>query len=249
MPDQAPRVSIVIPALNEAARLPASIREIRRVFPDQPWEFLIVIEPGTDNTEAAGREAAGGDERFKFVINAAARGKGYAVKTGMLLALGDMVFFMDADLSVPLRFIPEFLQEAGRSAADVLIGSRQHGASVIPVRQPLSREMAGRLFNLALRLAGVTRFGDTQCGFKAFRREAAREIFSRLRQDGFGFDVEALAIAEALGYRVGELPVEWSDAPGSKLRPLRDGVSALCDAVLAARRIRRNDCGKCQSSE
>jgi len=247
MPDQAPRVSIVIPALNEAARLPASIREIRRVFPDQPWEFLIVIEPGTDDTEAVSREASDGDGRFKFVINPVARGKGYAVKTGMLLASGDVVFFMDADLSVPLRFIDAFLEEEGRSGTDVLIGSRQHGASVIPIRQPLSRELAGRLFNLALRLAGVTRFADTQCGFKAFRREAAREIFSRVHQDGFGFDVEALAIAEALGFRVTELPVEWSDAPGSKLRPLRDGVSALCDAVLAARRIRRNDCKKCQS--
>ncbi|TSA37597.1 MAG: glycosyltransferase family 2 protein [Verrucomicrobiaceae bacterium] len=249
MPDQAPRVSIVIPALNEAARLPASIREIRRVFPDQPWEFLIVIELGTDDTEAVSREAAAGDGRFKFVINPTARGKGYAVKTGMLLAQGEVVFFMDADLSVPLRFIPSFLQEAGCGGVDVLIGSRQHGSSVIAIRQSLSREIAGRLFNLALRLAGVTRFADTQCGFKAFRREAAWEIFSRVRQNGFGFDVEALAIAEALGFRVVELPVEWSDAPGSKLRPLRDGVSALCDAVLAASRIRRNDYKKCQSLE
>jgi len=247
MPDQAPRVSIVIPALNEAARLPASIREIRRTFPDEPWEFLIVIEPGTDDTEAVSREAAEGDGRFQFVINPAARGKGFAVKTGMLLARGGTVFFMDADLSVPLRFIPDFLREADLGGADVLIGSRQHGASVIPIRQPLSREIAGRLFNLALRLAGVTRFADTQCGFKAFRRDAAREIFTRVRQDGFGFAVEALAISEVLGFRVEELPVEWSDAPGSKLRPLRDGVSALCDAVLAARRIRRNDRGKCQS--
>jgi len=249
MPDQAPRVSIVIPALNEAVRLPASIREIRRVFPDQPWEFLIVIEPGTDDTEAVSREAADGDGRFKFVINPDARGKGYAVKTGMLLAMGDLIFFMDADLSVPLRFIETFLQVAGRGGEDVLIGSRRHRDSVIAVRQPLSREIAGRIFNLSLRLAGVTRFKDTQCGFKAFRRGAARDIFSRVRQNGFGFDVEALAIAEALGFRVAELPVEWSDAPGSKLRPLRDGVSALCEAVLAARRVRRNDDKKCQSLE
>lgn len=248
MSDQAPRVSIVIPALNEAARLPASIREIRRVFPREPWEFLVVIEPGTDDTEAVAREAASGDGRFKILVNPMAQGKGYAVKTGMLLARGDIVFFMDADLSVPLRFVDSFLQAAA-CGADVLIGSRQHGDSVIAIRQPLSRVIVGRLFNLALRLAGVTRFADTQCGFKAFRRAAAREIFSRVRQPGFGFDVEVLAIAEVLGFRVEEMPVEWSDAPGSKLRPLRDGVSALCDAVLAARRIRRNDCKKCQHSE
>jgi len=247
MPDQAPRVSIVIPARNEAARLPATIREIRRAFPQEEWEFLIVVEPGTDDTAGASREAARGDERFRIHINPSAHGKGHAVKTGMLLARGDLIFFMDADLSVPLRFVGGFLPEVGR--ADVLIGSRRHRDSVIAVRQPLARELAGRLFNRVLRYAGATRFADTQCGFKAFRREAAREIFSRVRQQGFGFDVEAVVLAEALGFRVLELPVEWADAPGSKVRPLRDGVRALVEAVLAARRIRREYPQKCQASE
>jgi dolichyl-phosphate beta-glucosyltransferase len=247
MPDQAPQVSIVIPARNEAARLPASIREIRRSFPQEEWEFLIVIEPGTDDTEGAAREAAGGDARFRIHINSSAHGKGHAVKTGMLLARGDPIFFMDADLSVPLRFVGEFLRAADR--ADVLMGSRRHRDSVIAVRQPLLRELAGRLFNRVLRHTGVTRFADTQCGFKAFRREAAREIFSRVGQQGFGFDVEVVVLAEVLGFRVQEMPVEWADAPGSKLRPLRDGVRALMDAVLAARRIRREYPKACQTSE
>jgi len=247
MPDQAPRVSIVIPARNEAARLPASIREIRRVFPNEKWEFLIVIEPGADDSGDVAREAAGEDGRFRILINPSARGKGHAVKTGMLLARGDMIFFMDADLSVPLRFVHEFLLEAGR--ADVLMGSRRHPDSVIAVRQPLARELAGRLFNRGLRLAGITRFADTQCGFKAFTRAAARGIFSRIGQSGFGFDVEVVVLAEALGFRVLEMPVEWADAPGSKLRPLRDGVRAFIDAALAARRIRREYPQKCQASE
>ena len=239
IPDQAPRVSIVIPARNEALRLPRTLAAIRQAFPSEPWEFLVVIEPGEDDTELAARAAAGNDPRFVIRTNPSAHGKGHAVKTGMLAANGEWVFFMDADLSVPLRFVGGFLEDS--EGADVLIGSRRHPLSVIPVRQPASRELAGRLFNRALRLAGVTRFSDTQCGVKAFRQGAARAIFARLRQTGFGFDVEALALAEALGFRVRELPVEWSDSPGSKLRPLRDGISSLRDAVLAARRVRRED--------
>jgi dolichyl-phosphate beta-glucosyltransferase len=236
--DQAPTVSIVIPARNEAIRLPPSIEKIRAVFPDQPWEFVVVIEKSTDGTEEAVRKAVGDDARFDIVCNPVARGKGYAVKTGMLRAKGDWIFFMDADLSVPLRFIPDFMRHA--ASADVLIGSRRHPHSVIPVHQPWAREFSGRIFNTALRLLGITRLADTQCGFKAFRHEAAQRIFSNIEQDGFGFDVEALLIAQKLCYRILELPVEWSDVKGSKVSPL-NGLAALRDAVLAAQRVRRDD--------
>lgn len=236
--DQAPAVGIVIPARNEALRLPPSIRKIREAFPDETWEFLVVVEKSSDGTCDLAREAAGGDPRFQIVCNPVARGKGYAVKTGMLRARADWIFFMDADLSVPLRFVREFLRE--RDTADILIGSRRHPASVLPVRQPWLRELSGRIFNFALRISGVTRLRDTQCGFKAFRREAAREIFARVGQDGFGFDVEALLIAEKLGCTIRELPVEWSDVKGSKVSAL-NGFAALRDAVLAARRVRRDD--------
>lgn len=237
MSDQASRVSIIIPAYNEAMRLPASIQKIRKVFLSETWEFLIVVEPSTDDTVSAARVAVDGDPRFEIITNSMSRGKGFAIKTGMLRARGEIIFFMDADLSVPLRFVNEFLHFS--NDADVLIGSRRHPASMITIHQPWLRETAGRLFNCALRLAGVTCFADTQCGFKAFRREAAQEIFSRLEQDGFGFDVELLALAEILGFRVLELPVEWANASDSKVRPLRDGVRALRDAVLAVRRARR----------
>jgi glycosyltransferase involved in cell wall biosynthesis len=247
MPDQAPRVSIVIPAKNEEERLPASIREIRRVFPTEEWEFLIVVEPGSDRTGEVARREVDGDPRFEILRNPTAHGKGHAVKSGMLRARGDWIFFMDADLSVPLRFVHEFLRSTER--ADVLMGSRRHRESRIPIRQPLPREAAGRVFNRILKLAGVTRFSDTQCGFKAFRRVAAREIFSRLQQQGFGFDVEVVALAETLGFRILELPVEWADVAGSQLRPLRDGISALLDAILAVRRVRREYGKKCQASE
>ena len=236
MSNQAPCVSIVIPARNEAARLPASIREIRDAFPSESWEFVLVIEPGEDDTESSARLAAKGDPRFVVVANPEARGKGFAVRTGMLRARGDWIFFMDADLSVPLRFVGNFLRETGR--ADVLVGSRRHPESVIKIHQSWLRERAGRLFNIGLRLAGATRLRDTQCGFKAFRREAVRAIFPLVEQEGFGFDVEALVLAEMLGCRILELPVEWADAAGSKVRPLRDGIGSFAHAVLAARRIR-----------
>lgn len=236
MSNQVPRVSIVIPAKNEAVRLPPSIRQIRSAFPDEAWEFIIVIELSSDGTEAAVREAIDGDPRFLVIANPVARGKGYAVKTGMLRARGDLVFFMDADLSVPLGYVPEFLNHVAE--ADVLVGSRRHPGSIIRVHQPFTREFSGRIFNLALRVVGITRLADTQCGFKAFRREAAQAVFSRLEQDGFGFDVEALLLAGQLGFRALELPVEWADVKGSKVSIL-SGFEALRDAILAARRIKR----------
>ena len=236
MPNQVPRVSIVIPAKNEALRLPPSIRQIRSAFPDEAWEFIIVIELSSDGTEAAVREAIDGDPRFLVIANPVARGKGYAVKTGMLRARGDLVFFMDADLSVPLGYVPEFLNHVAE--ADVLVGSRRHPGSIIRVHQSFTRELSGRIFNLALRVGGITRLADTQCGFKAFRREAAQAVFSKLEQDGFGFDVEALMLASQLGFRALELPVEWADVKGSKVSFL-SGLEALRDAILAARRIKR----------
>lgn len=239
MPDQAPPVSIVIPAREEEVRLPPSIAALKAAFPTEPWEFLVVIEPGRDRTAEAARAAIAGDPRFRVIDNPVARGKGFAVKTGMLAAKGEVVFFMDADLSVPLRCVGEFLDAMEREpGADVFIGSRRHPLSILPVRQPALREASGRAFNKLLRLCGVTRLADTQCGFKAFRRPCVEPIFSRVVQDGFGFDVEVVVLAERLGFGLWELPVEWSDVRGSKVRTL-DGAKAFLEAVLAARRVRR----------
>lgn len=234
-----PSLSIVIPSRNESARLPATLRAVKAWLDAEPRdaEVLIVVEKSTDDTAELARRQEGEDSRFRAICNPTARGKGFAVKTGMLAASGDIVFFMDADLSVPLRFIEAFLPYFDE--ADVVFGSRQHPETVIPVSQPFFRVFYGRIFNLALRICGATSFKDTQCGFKAFRREAAREVFSRLTLDGFGFDVEAMALAEALRLRIIERPVEWSDAPGTKVRALRDGTSAFFEAVLAAKRAQR----------
>jgi len=239
MSDQAPRVSIVIPCRNESARLPASLAALDTYLTTVSFTFevLVVIEPSRDDTVGIARKFSARDSRFKVLANPFGRGKGFAVKTGMLAATGENVFFMDADLSVPPRFIDEFLPRL-QAGADVAFGSRRHRRSVLPQRQPITREIFGRIFNWGLRLSGATSFKDTQCGFKAFQRGAAQAVFSRLTLDGFGFDVEALALAGALGYRIVECPVEWSDAPGSSVRPLRDGISSFYEAVLAARRAK-----------
>lgn len=235
-----PRLSLVIPCRNETARLPATLDAVRDFLDAAGFdaEVVIVVENGADDTAEIATRVAEEDPRFRAICNPIARGKGYAVKTGMLAATGDIIFFMDADLSVPLRFVEEFLPDF-EAGADVVFGSRQHPESVIALSQPFLRVFYGRTFNLCLRLLGATSFKDTQCGFKAFRREPAREVFSRLTQDGFGFDVEALALAETFRYRIVERPVEWSDAPGTKVRALRDGSSAFLAAVLAARRAKK----------
>lgn len=238
MTDQAPRVSIVVPCRNEESRLPRTLAALDRFIAgaSYPIEVVIVVEPGRDGTVALARRMEAENPAFRAIIQPLQRGKGFAVKTGMLAATGDIIFFMDADLSVPLRFVDEFLPCLDH--ADVVFGSRRHPQSIIGQRQPLFRVVSGRAFNLALRFCGATRFRDTQCGFKAFRAEAARAVFSRLTVDGFGFDVEALAWADALGYRLLERPVEWNDAPGTKVRALSDGSRAFFEAVLAARRAR-----------
>jgi len=236
-----PPLSLVIPCRNESARLPAtleSLAEFARAT-GLDAEVVIVVENSTDNTAELAQSWAAAAPGRRAICNPIARGKGYAVKTGMLSAGGDVVFFMDADLSVPLRFVADFLPFFA-DGADVVFGSRQHRDSVITRSQPFLRVFYGRMFNLCLRLLGATSFKDTQCGFKAFRREAAQEVFSRLTLDGFGFDVEAMALAEVLQYKIVERPVEWSDAPGSKVRALRDGISSFYEAVLAARRAQRN---------
>ncbi len=238
--DRVADFSIVIPCRNERSRLPATLVSLRNFFDafSLVGEAIVVVEKGDDGTEVLAAEAAEADPRIRVVANPVARGKGYAVKTGMQAAQGGVQFFMDVDLSVPLDFVPRFLAETSRGA-EVVIGSRRHPQSVIVRSQPLRRVLAGRAFNWCLRLCRATPFKDTQCGFKAFTQTAAQAVFSHLSVDGFGFDVEALALAGRYGFRIVELPVEWTDGAGSKVQPLSDGLRAFFDATRAARRIRR----------
>ncbi len=228
-----PEVSIVIPARNEEARLPSTLQDLSSWMDQSGYRFevLVVVEPGEDRTPEVVREAAERDSRILGVLNPVSRGKGYAVRTGMEQARGTKAhFFMDADFSVPPRFIGHFLNVLlAENGPDAAIGSRHLPASRIAIPQPLSRRLAGRMFNLAVRLSGIAPFQDTQCGFKAFRPAAARKLFPLLRTDGFAFDVELLWVAKQLGLSVVEEPVEWNNRVGSSVRLWLHGPKALRD--------------------
>ena len=225
-------VSIVIPAYAEERRIGPTVRALcayAREFP-RLTEVLVITEPSGDRTAEVARDAAGGDPLVRVVENTEHRGKGFAVRTGMLQAAGEILFFMDADLSVPLRYVGPFVAhlEAHPETA-AAIGNRRHPASVISKRQHFLRERAGRGFNQVVRALGLSVSKDTQCGFKVFRREAALEIFSRAQIDGFAFDAEALLLALKLGLVVDELPVEWINDEETKFDPWRDGWRSVRD--------------------
>ena len=235
-------VSIVIPAYNEALRLPHSLAELSRYCASSgergSYEVLIVVEHSTDGTLELARETAAEQANFRVIDNRVQRGKGYAVRCGMREARGEIVFYMDADLSVPLEEIDAFLAYfAANPDVDVVLGSRQHVESRIERRQSLLRQTMGRMFNRILRTLSLIPFRDTQCGFKAFRQKAVREIFQLQTIDGFAFDVEVILLAQALGYRVAELPVRWLNSPESKVHIVRDSLGMLMDAFTVRRRV------------
>ncbi len=236
-------VSIVVPAYAEERRIGAAVRSLCALPAEFPRlrEVIVVIEPAGDRTAEAAREAADGNPLVRLVEMDVHRGKGFSVRSGMLRASGDIVFFMDADLSVPLRYVAPFVAHLdAHPDVDAAIGSRRHPGSVVSVRQHFLRESAGRWFNRAVRVLGLSESKDTQCGFKAFRRKAAREIFSRAKIDGFAFDTEALFLARALDLRVDELPVEWINDRDTKFRPCRDGWRSFRELL----RVRRSVAGR-----
>jgi dolichyl-phosphate beta-glucosyltransferase len=221
-------ISIIIPAYNEEKRLPSTLARVREYLASSPWEFseIVVVDDGSQDGGAAAAAAAGA----RVLRNPGNRGKGYAVRHGMLEAKGEWSLFSDADLSTPIEELERLWKIAANERAQVAIGSRAVDRKLVGVHQPLFRETMGRLFNLVMRLVTGLPFRDTQCGFKLFESEAARAIFSRQRIDGFGFDVEILFIACRLGYRVLEIPVRWNDVAGTKVSAWR-GIKAFWDPV------------------
>jgi len=234
-------VSIIVPAWREEKRIGNAIDGLRQ-FADQYAlldDILIVVEPGGDQTAELARQKAGGDRRFRVVENSVHRGKGHAVRRGMLEARGDIIFFMDADLSVPLVYVPPFVTHfEQRPDLAGVIGNRRHPGSIITKRQHPLREKAGRVFNQVVRLLGLHVSRDTQCGFKAFRRAAAQQIFSQAQIDGFAFDTEILLLAQLHGMTIQELPVEWINDPQTKFRPVRDGFRSFYDLMRIKRLLR-----------
>jgi dolichyl-phosphate beta-glucosyltransferase len=231
-----PYLSIVIPAYNEAHRLPPTVERLGQFCREAPWpvEIVIVVEESTDGTLQIAREhtrqQAQFPHEFKVLDNGPQRGKGHAVRSGMLQAGGDLVFYMDTDLSVPLREVLPFVKRLEEDpSVDVLVGNRQHAQSRITLAQGWLRRSMGQMFNRIIGSLALAELRDTQCGFKVFRRDACRAIFSRQQLDGFAFDVEVLMLARRLGFRVADMPVEWINSPESKVHIIRDSFRMIRD--------------------
>ena len=231
----APYLSIVIPARNEEARLPDSLRSIFDFLGRQPYsaEVLVVDNDSQDATAQIVRGL--GAVHPNLILEAETRhGKGAAVRKGMLRAGGEFRFICDADLSMPIAYLPRFLPPA-LPDTDVAIGSREvRGA--IRYGEPPHRHWIGRAFNTLVRLLAVPGFQDTQCGFKCFRAGAAEDLFRLQRLDGWTFDVEILFLAQRRGYRITEIPIPWYYMPGSRVHVLSDSAAMFFDLI----RIRRN---------
>jgi glycosyltransferase involved in cell wall biosynthesis len=224
--------SLVIPAYNESSRIRPTLDEILRYTGEKKWdvEILVVDDGSRDDTSAIVREYGGAHPQVQLIQNPGNRGKGYSVRNGMLHASGDICLFTDADLSSPIAEA-EKLFEAIRQGADIAIGSRWLRAELQTERQPLYRQAFGRIFNLLLRIVLGLRFRDTQCGFKAFRREAAQRIFPLQRIERWGFDPEILFLARRMGFRTVEVPVLWAHSEGTRLHPFRDGLRMFGDVM------------------
>ncbi|HLW84546.1 MAG TPA: dolichyl-phosphate beta-glucosyltransferase [Candidatus Sulfotelmatobacter sp.] len=219
-----PTYSIVVPAYNESARLGASLEKILSYIALQRWsaEVIVVNDGSTDHTAEIVRRLAERNSVLRLVENPGNRGKGYSVRNGMLQARGRVVIFSDADLSSPIEEAPKLLQ-ALDNGADIAIGSRWLRAELQTQRQPLHRQLFGRVFNLLLRITLGLQFKDTQCGFKAFQQASVQKIFPLQKIERWGFDPEILFLARKFGFRVQEVPVAWAHSGGTRISPLADG--------------------------
>lgn len=232
------KLSVVVPAYNEARRILPSLDRIFSYLDEHhPDHELILVDDGsTDGTVAAVQQHCGHRPQLRVVSYGGNRGKGYAVRTGALQANGDVVLFSDADLSTPIEEMEKMLTLV--QEYDLVIGTRAHKNSEIRRHQPWYREIAGKFFNLMVRLIVGLRFHDTQCGFKLFRRDSMSAVLRGLQVDRFAFDVEIIACAQAAGLKVAEVPVVWINCPGSTVG-LWQGVQAYVDLFQIRRRARR----------
>jgi glycosyltransferase involved in cell wall biosynthesis len=228
-----PLLSLVIPAYNEESRLPATLRRISDALEayGEPYEVLVVVNGSTDRTADVVKAASLRDSNIRLIVTPLA-GKGRAVKIGITESQGERIAFADADLSTPIEEVIGLTEKLdGRH--QVVIASRE-GSGARRVGEPYVRHLMGRVFNLLVQALAVRGIQDTQCGFKAFTRQCADDVFKRQQINGFGFDVEVLYVARKLGYGIQEVPVTWAYAASSRVDPLRDTIRMFRD-VLAVR--------------
>ena len=229
-----PPFSLVIPAYNEAARIGETLRATLSYLENlSPQSELIVVNDGsTDATSAIACQAlTGAKVEARLLENFPNRGKGHAVRNGLLAAQRPIGLFSDADLSTPLEETPKLIEPIAHEEIDVAFGSRALDRSLIGQHQPWRREQGGRVFNLLVRIATGLPFWDTQCGFKAFRLDVCRPILESAQIEGFAFDVELLYLADRAGLRLREIPVRWNHAEGSKIQFVRDSLRMLREVI------------------
>jgi dolichyl-phosphate beta-glucosyltransferase len=229
-----PPFTVTIPCYNEGTRIGDSVRAtLEYLSAESPDAELIVVNDGsTDSTAAIVRETlANAKVQARMLENFPNRGKGAAVRSGLLAATKPIGLFFDADLSTPLSEIPKVIDPIGNGDVDLAFGSRALDRNLIGIRQPWRREQAGRVFNLIVRLATGMPFWDTQCGFKAFRLDVCRPILEKAHTIGFAFDVELLFTAYRAGLRLREVPVRWNHAEGSKVRVIHDSLAMLREVI------------------
>jgi dolichyl-phosphate beta-glucosyltransferase len=227
-----PAFSIIIPAYNEGERVGATLERVLGYAAERNWdvEIIAVNDGSRDNTADIVRGCADKNPRLRLLENPGNRGKGYSVRNGMLHAHGEVLLFSDADLSSPIEEA-EKLFAALAAGADIAIGSRWLQSHLQTQRQPLYRQLFGRIFNLLLRMVVGLSYKDTQCGFKAFTRPAAEKIFPLQTIERWGFDPELLYLAKKFKLRVAEVPVEWAHREGTRIDPVRDGFKMFLEML------------------
>jgi dolichyl-phosphate beta-glucosyltransferase len=227
-----PELTIIIPAYNEELRLPATLEHIAAYVraSGRETEILVVDDGSNDRTAGVAETFRNKFPALRLLSNGVNRGKGYSVRHGMLEARGRLVLFTDADLSAPIEEADKLLDAL--ETHDVAIGSRALDRRLIFERQSRFREFAGIIFNTVVRLCLRLPFVDTQCGFKAFRREPCRIIFEQQRIERFGFDPELLYLARHHGLRATEIPVRWGHSPATKVSMLRDSAQMFFDVLV-----------------
>jgi dolichyl-phosphate beta-glucosyltransferase len=224
-------LSIIIPAFNEERRLPRTIDSIGAYLAARPLraEIIIVDDGSSDATVKLAESYQNKFPGLRVVSNGRNRGKGFSVRHGMLEASGEIALFTDADLSTPIEEADKLLAALRNQDYDIAIGSRAADRTLIELHQPALRELAGIFFNRLVRWIMGIELSDTQCGFKAFRRERARIIFEQQRIEGFGFDPEILFLAKRHGLQVAEIPVRWSHDSGTKVSVVSDGIRMFAE--------------------
>jgi dolichyl-phosphate beta-glucosyltransferase len=235
-----PPFSFVIPAFNEASRIGDTLRAtLDYLGAVSPQSELVVVNDGsTDATSAIAREVlAAAKIETRLLENFPNRGKGAAVRKGLLAAQKPIALFSDADLSTPLEETPKLIEPIANGDVDIAFGSRALDRSLIGHHQPWRREQGGRVFNLLVRLATGLPFWDTQCGFKAFRLEVCRPILETAQIIGFAFDVELLYLAHQSGLRLREVPVRWDHHEGSKVHFVHDSLRMLREVIAIRSRL------------